>query len=166
MFIECYFIGQLTNTRRSDGTLESHGALRTVTRKKFLHYHQLYIDHPEPIVFLPVTVDTSDRIYDDFSRHKSQELLNVNLEASVLANEIPEESEQFRFLRAVCYTNIDGSVGLILTKDSAMRIFIPLDLSSRSFTPHMRGLSAFRTPHSFNMTFLTLGLRPFLFIYK
>lgn len=29
---------------------------------------------------------------------------------------IPEESEQFRFLRAACYANIKGSVGLILAK--------------------------------------------------
>jgi hypothetical protein len=56
-------------------------------------------------------------------------------EASALANELPEESEQFRFLRAACYANIKGSVGLILAKASAMRISIPLDLSSRSFIP-------------------------------
>jgi hypothetical protein len=41
----------------------------------------------------------------------------------------------FRFLRTVCYANIKGSVGLILAKTSAMRISIPLDLSSRSFIP-------------------------------
>jgi hypothetical protein len=53
-----YSIGQLTNTRCSDGAPESDGALRAVTRKKILHYHQMYIDRPEPFVFLPVTVDT------------------------------------------------------------------------------------------------------------
>ena len=37
-------IGQLTNTRRSDGTPESDGVLRVVVRKKILHYRQLYID--------------------------------------------------------------------------------------------------------------------------
>ena len=42
-------IGQLTHTRRSDGAPEPDGALRTVTRKKILHYRQLYIDRPEPI---------------------------------------------------------------------------------------------------------------------
>ena len=50
-----------------------------------------------------------------------------------LANDIPEESGHFRFLRAACLGNIKGSVGLILAKDSAMRISIPLDLSSRPF---------------------------------
>ena len=59
-------------------------------------------------------------------------------EASALANEIPEESEQFRFLRAACYANIKGSVGLILAKAAAMRISIPLDLSSRPFIPPSR----------------------------
>ncbi len=60
--------GQLTNTRSLDGAPELDGSLRVVTRKKILHYHQLYIDGPEPIAFLPVTVDTSDHVYDDFSR--------------------------------------------------------------------------------------------------
>ncbi len=61
-------IGQLTNTRRSDGVPEPDGDLRTVTRKKILHYLQVYIDRPEPNAFLPSAVDTSVRIYDDFSR--------------------------------------------------------------------------------------------------
>jgi hypothetical protein len=61
--------------------------------------------------------------------------LHAHREASALANELQEESEQFRFLRAACYANIKGSVGLILAKASAMRISIPLDLSSRSFIP-------------------------------
>ncbi len=51
-----------------------------------------------------------------------------------MANEIPEESDQFRFLRVTCYVNIKGSVGLILVKVSTMRISIPLDLSSRVCT--------------------------------
>jgi hypothetical protein len=62
--------GQLTNTRRSDGAPEPDGVmkdlLKTVVRKKILHYRQLYVDHPDPIAFIPVAVDTSDRIYDDF----------------------------------------------------------------------------------------------------
>ena len=60
--------GQLTNTRRSDDTPELDGPFRVVTRKKILHYHQLYIHRPEPIAFLPVDVDTSDRVCDDLSR--------------------------------------------------------------------------------------------------
>jgi hypothetical protein len=56
-------------------------------------------------------------------------------EASDLANEIPEESCHFRFLRAACLANIKGSVGLILAKASVMRISITLDLSSRPCIP-------------------------------
>ncbi len=56
-------------------------------------------------------------------------------EASALSNDIPEESDQFRFLREACYANMKGSVGLILAEASAMRISIPLDLSSRPFIP-------------------------------
>ena len=48
----------------------------------------------------------------DFSRLL---FLQAHREASALANEIPEESEQFQFLRAACYANIKGSVGLIFT---------------------------------------------------
>ena len=120
-------LGQLTHIRRSDGAPEPDGALRTVTRKKILHYRQLYVDRPEPIVFMPVAVDTGGRIYDDFSLLL---FLHSHREASPLVNELPEESDQFRFLRTACLANIKGSVGLILAKASVMRISIPLDQSS------------------------------------
>ena len=61
-------IGQLTNTRCSIGVPEPDGTLRVVDRKKIIHYRQLYIDRPDPIAFMPVAVDTSGRIYDDFLR--------------------------------------------------------------------------------------------------
>ena len=99
--------------------------LRRSARKKIIHYRQLYIDRPEPIAFMPVAVDTSDRIYDDFLRLL---FLHAHREASALANDIPEESGHFRFLHTPCLTNIKGSVGLILTKASDMRISIPLVL--------------------------------------
>jgi hypothetical protein len=66
-----------------------------VTRKKIIHYLQLYIDRPDPIVFMPVAVDTSDRIYDDFLRLL---FLYDHREVSPLPNDIPEESGHFRFL--------------------------------------------------------------------
>jgi hypothetical protein len=81
---------------------------------------------------MSVTVDTSGRIYDDFSRLL---FLHARREASALTNELPEESDQFRFLHSVCLANLMGSLGLILAKASAVRISIPLDLSSRSFIP-------------------------------
>jgi hypothetical protein len=124
--------GQLTNIRRSDGSPELDGALREVVRTKILHYRQLYLIRPDPIAFLPAVADTAGRVYDDFSRLLFQ---HAHREASALANEIPEESGQFRFLRTARYANIKGSVGLILTKASDMRISIPLDLSSRPFIP-------------------------------
>ncbi len=125
-------LGQLTHTRRTDGASESDGALRTVVRGKIRRYRQLYINRPEPIAFMPVAVDTAGRIYEDFSRLL---FLHAHREVSALVNEIPEESEQFRFLRAACFANIKGSVGLMLDKTSAIWISIPLDLSSRPFIP-------------------------------
>ena len=67
--------------------------------------------------------------------------LDAHREASILAGELPEESEQFRFLRAVRLENIKGSVGLILAEVSVMRVTIPIDLSTRPFIP---------LPHFFN----------------
>jgi hypothetical protein len=116
---------------------------------KILHYHQLYNNRPDPITFLPGTVDTTGRLYDDFSRLL---FLHTHREASALTNEIPEESDQFRFFRAVCYGNIKGSVGLILAKTSVMRISIE---SHEGFS-YLIVLSAFLTPCSFSVTFFTL----------
>jgi hypothetical protein len=76
--------GQLTNTRSSDGAPEPDGVIKVVVRKKIIHYHQLYIDRPEPIVFKPVAVDTSGRIYDDFLRLL---FLHAHRAASALAND-------------------------------------------------------------------------------
>jgi hypothetical protein len=104
---------------------------------KILHYRQLYINRPDPIVFLPAAVDTTGRLYDDFS---CLLFLHANHEASAVTNDIPEESDQFRFLRASSYANIKGSVGLNMVKTSVMRISIPLDLSSRPFIPPARFL--------------------------
>jgi len=60
--------------------------------------------------------------------------LSENLALTLsLNNKPPEESDQFRFLRAASLANLKGSVGLILAKASTMWISIPLDLSSRSF---------------------------------
>ena len=58
---------------------------------------------------MPVAVDTSSRIYDDFLRLL---FLHAHREVSALANEIPEESGHFHFLRAACLANITGSGGV------------------------------------------------------
>ena len=65
------------------------------------------------------------------------QFLHPYREASALANQLPEESDQFRFFHSTFLVNLKGSVGLILTKSSDMRIstMIPLHLSSRSFIP-------------------------------
>ena len=80
-------------------------------------------------------MDTTGRMYDEFIRLL---FLHTHSEASALAGELPEESDQFRFLRASCFANLKGVVGLILAKASAMWISIPLDLSSRLFVPLSR----------------------------
>ena len=132
--------GQLTHTRHSDGAPQPDGALMTAARSKIQHYRRIYFNRPDPIAFLPLAVDTTGRLYDDFIR-----LLFYAHPACTLANELPEESDQFRFLRAACLADFKGSVGLILAKASAMRISIPLDLSSRPFIPLPRFIRSHRS---------------------
>jgi hypothetical protein len=62
-----------------------------------------------------------------------------------LTNELTEDLDQFLFLRIVCLTNLKGTVGLILVKGSDMRISIPFDLFSRSFTERSHFISS-RSP--------------------
>ena len=150
---------QLTHTRRSDGDPDPDGSLtfaEEVTRSKIRHYRNVYIiatsSRPDPSAFLPLAVDTSVRLYDDFIRLL---FLHAHREASTLADELPEESDQFRFLRAVCFANLEGAVGLIMVKASSMRISIPLDLSSRSFIPLPRFIRS-RLPSPFLATSLVL----------
>jgi len=52
----------------STGAPQSDGVLNTSTGKKMRYYRQIYTDSPDPIVFLPVSVSTSGRVYDDFTR--------------------------------------------------------------------------------------------------
>ena len=103
---------QLTKIRRSDGAPDPDGALKDVSRMKIRYYRNLYLNHPDLNVFIPLVVDTTGRLYEEFIRLL---FLHTHREASVLANELPEESDQFRFLRTSCFANLMGTVGLIMT---------------------------------------------------
>ena len=122
------------NTRLSDGDPDPDGDLKSTPRIKIRYYRNLYFNRPDPIAFVPLAVDTTGSLYDDFIRFL---FLYVHREVSVLTNELLEESvsDQFRFIRSVCFVNLKGTVGLIMVKASTMWISIPLDLSSRSFIP-------------------------------
>ena len=60
--------GSLTHRVTSTGSPQTDGTLNNVVRIKTWNYLQLYVDMSDPIVFLPVTVITSGRFYDDFVR--------------------------------------------------------------------------------------------------
>ncbi len=124
------------------------GALNKAARIEIRHYRQIYADS-DPIVFLTITVRTSGRVYEDFARLI---FLHTHREASILAGELPEESEQFRFLRASHLANLKGSVGSILTKASAIRVTIPIDLSTWSFIPLPRFFNSRRVPPLLNQS--------------
>ena len=77
-------MGQLTNTRRSDGGPDPDEGFKEVVRIKIRHYRNLYLNHPDPIAFIPLAVDTTGRMYDEFIRLV---FLNGHRETSVLDNE-------------------------------------------------------------------------------
>ena len=105
-----YPMVQLTNTRRSDGTPDPDGTLKETTRIKIRHYRNIYLNHTDPIAFIPLPVDTTGRLYDEFIRLL---FLHAHREASALTNELAEESDQFRFLKTSCFANLnlDGNPG-------------------------------------------------------
>ena len=74
---------------------QSDGALNKAARMKIRHYRQIYADSPDPIVFLSVTRSSHRKHFGDFTRLI---FLHAYREASILVGELPEESEQFRFL--------------------------------------------------------------------
>jgi hypothetical protein len=82
--------GALTHRVSSSGAPQPDGALNKTTRIKIRYYRQIYTDKPvrtDPIVFVPVVVITSGRIYEDFTRML---LLHAHREASISAGELPE----------------------------------------------------------------------------
>ena len=120
---------------------------------KIRHYRQIYADRPDPIVFLPITVSTSGRVYEDFARLL---FLHAHRESSILAGELPEQSEQFRFLRTSRLSNLKGSLRLILAKASAMRVTIPIDLSTRPFIPLLRFFNSRRVSPLLNQSLVLI----------
>ena len=80
-------------------------------------------------------------MYDEFIRLL---FLDDHRETSTLTNELPGELDHFRFLRASCFANLKGVVGLIMVKASTMWVTIPLDLSSRPFIPIPRFIRSCR----------------------
>ena len=70
---------------------------------KIRHYRQLYADKPDPVIFLPVAMNTSGHIYEDFVRLL---FLHTHREVSILSGELPEESDQFRFFEFQVYLRL------------------------------------------------------------
>ncbi len=60
---------------------------KKLTRIKIRHYRNVYLNNPDPIAFIPLTVDTTGHLYDEFIRLL---FLHVHREVSVLTNELPE----------------------------------------------------------------------------
>jgi hypothetical protein len=82
--------------------------------------------------------------------------LHAHRKASILAGELPEESEQFRFLRASRLSNLQVSVGLIPVKSSGTRVTIPIDLSTSPFIPLPRFLNSRRVSPLLNQSLILI----------
>jgi hypothetical protein len=67
-------------------------SLKEVARIKIRQYRNLYLNHPDPIAFIPLAVDTTGRMYDEFIRLL---FLHTHREVSVLDIDLPEESDNF-----------------------------------------------------------------------
>ena len=154
-------MGQLTNIRRSDGAPDPDGALMAAARIKIRQYRTVYLNRPDPIASIPLAVDTTGRLYDDFTR---LHFLQARREASALANELPEESDQFRFLRAACFANLKGAVGLIMAKAvgyadfNPPRPFISVIHTSSSFHSFASSHTTFSSfPRTFSSVFCLSG---------
>ena len=78
--------GQLMYTRSSDGAPDPDGVLKEAVRIKIRHYRNVSLNRPDPIDFLPLTVDTSGRLYDDSILLF---FFLVHREESALANDLP-----------------------------------------------------------------------------
>jgi hypothetical protein len=87
-------MGQLTNTRRSDGAPDPDVAFKEVVRIKIRNYRNLYLNHPDPIAFVPLAVDPTGRMYDEFIRLL---FLHAHREESTLTNEFQRSRTSFAF---------------------------------------------------------------------
>ena len=74
---------QLPNTRSADGVPDPEGDIKEVSRIKIRYYRNVYLNHPDPIVFVPVATDTTGHLYDEFIRFL---FLHDHRETLVLTN--------------------------------------------------------------------------------
>ena len=68
-------MGQLTNTRRSDGPPDPDGVLKDEVRINIRYNRNVYLNQSDPITFIPLTVDTTGHLYGDFIRLFASDLV-------------------------------------------------------------------------------------------
>ena len=112
---------------------------------RFIIKTYLYLNR---LPFMSLTVDTTGHLYDDFIRLF---FLYSHREVSVLTNELPEESDQFRFVRTSYFVNLKCTVGLIMTKTSVMWTTIPWTSHSVFYT--VSSFHSFTSSHTVSDSF-------------
>jgi hypothetical protein len=77
--------GELTHTLHSDGVPHPDDVLKNTVSPKILYCNRLYDDRPDPIVFMTLVVNTSDRLYHDLSSWPCSCTLIVRLDDFITA---------------------------------------------------------------------------------
>ena len=99
------------------------GPMRVAAQRKTNAYKQTYADN-QNISFLPAIMSTSNRMHGEFLRLLFLQS-HRETEAHFTAAGMPSQrnqSESFRFKRAVFYQGLKSKVGLAATKAAALRI--------------------------------------------
>jgi hypothetical protein len=91
--------GAFTHRVSSTGAPHPDGVLNKSTRMKIRHYRQIYTDRTDPIVFLPIVVSSSGRVYEDFARLF---FLHAHREVSILDASQSLCNAGYRILKYEC----------------------------------------------------------------
>ena len=115
------------------GQINPNGALNRSASTKIWHYRSVYATRTVLTQSHSCLSPSAPRVV--YIRTSSDSDSSSVSEASALDNELPEHSDQFRFIHAACFVNLQSSIGLTLAKSSALHVSIPIDFSSRPFFP-------------------------------
>ncbi len=108
--------------------------IKEVVRIKIRNYRNVYLNHPDPIAFISLAVDTTGHLYDEFIRLLFLVSFNtltmshhgIGLDKRV-ARGIGPVSLPSRFE----FVNLKGAVGLIMSKSPLLSL--PRTFSSEFF---------------------------------
>ncbi len=99
-----------------------------MSRDKIRHYRQIYLNRPDPIAFMTVSVDTSDRVYDDFDCKGPVGLILAKVLAMRIS--IPFDLSSRTFIPLPCFIRSRRPIPLL---DPSLVLFPPCCFSVTFF---------------------------------